>query len=102
MTKYEKEIVEYKKVTAGKDGVEIILTERIDSWGEFCQPGIIDAMKTITTDTISEYRALDNVPSEPKNYWKDEFERRQAKPDFKVHMNEEGSSNYQRKILPWD
>lgn len=50
---------------------------------------------------MTEYRQEDEIPFERKDWWKNDLAQRKEQEDFSVSVQEE-SSNYQRKILPWD
>lgn len=55
----------------------------------------------MTTELMTWYRHEDEIPIERKDWWKHDLAERRKKDDFNVQINEE-SSNYQRKILPWE
>jgi tRNA G18 (ribose-2'-O)-methylase SpoU len=50
---------------------------------------------------MSDFRREDEIPINRNDWWKHDLMERKEKPDFCVCVNEE-SSNYQRKILPWE
>ena len=63
----------------------------------------IEELDAIALECMSEYRHGDDeeVPLFRKDYWKNEYEERKKNQDFSVKITAE-STNYQRKILPWE
>jgi len=64
---------------------------------------IVEELEAVTLECMAEYRHEDpdEIPLMRRDFWKAKFEERKRDQDFNVILTEE-SSNYQRKILPWE
>lgn len=100
--RYAKDFDGFEGLCLNKDGVDIVLSTKISKEGEYVGAPLVETLKTLTTEVMSEYRALDYIPIERKDWWKEEFERRKTEGEFELVMNEESGQNYQKKILPWE
>ena len=62
---------------------------------------LIEELARVTTDIMCEFRAMDEIPLDREDWWKADLAQRKEAGDFNVTVQAE-SSNYQRKILPWE
>lgn len=83
------------------EGAAAILSSQVDQQGEFIGQTLIEELAKVTTDIMCEFRAMDEIPLDRDEWWQADLEDRKAKGDFNVTVQAE-SSNYQRKILPWE
>jgi tRNA G18 (ribose-2'-O)-methylase SpoU len=83
------------------EGAQQVLTYDLTVEGEFIGKTFVDELNKVTTDIMGQFRHVEEVPYEKKDWWKKDLEARKEDPDFNVTVTEE-SSNYQRKILPWN
>jgi hypothetical protein len=82
-------------------GAAQVLTYDLTVEGEYIGPNFIEELNTNTTDIMGQYRHCEEIPYEKKDWWKKDLEDRKENDDFNVCVSEE-STNYQRKILPWN
>lgn len=52
--------------------------------GEYVGENFIDNLMALTTDIMCEFRAMDEIPFDRKDWWKNDLEDRKAKDDFTV------------------
>ena len=74
--KYAKDFDGFEGLCLRNDGVDIVLSTKISIEGEYVGVPLIETLRTLTTEVMSEYRREDYVPIERKDWWKEEFERR--------------------------
>ena len=69
--KYTGDFKGFEKLCLHQDGVDVILSTRINKEGEYVALPLIETLRAITTESISEYRKKDdNIPIEKKDWWK--------------------------------
>ena len=83
------------------EGAAAILSDAVDQQGEFVGITLIEELARITTDIMCEFRAMDEIPLDRDEWWQADLAERKESGDFNVTVQAE-SSNYQRKILPWE
>ena len=101
IAKYEVQSLNFCKNFLAEDSVKVILCNHLDKEGEYISESFVESLRAITTEVISALRKEDLQQPERKDYWKMELDRRIAEENLELHVNE-GESNYQRKILPWE
>lgn len=83
------------------EGAAAVLHDMVDQQGEFVGKTLIEELSRVTTDIMCEYRELDEIPLKREDWWKADLAQRKEAGDLNVAVQAE-SSNYQRKILPWE
>lgn len=71
LTKYSKDLDGYERLCLNRDGVDLVLSTKINKEGEFVGLPLIEALKTLTTEVMTEYRKEDYIPIERKDWWKE-------------------------------
>ena len=71
--RYQRELEQLEQLLEC-DGVNQVLSHRLggplNKEGEYCGEPFVETLKSITTETIAEFRAEDLRPIEKKEYWK--------------------------------
>ena len=101
MKKYEAELDSLLYKALNLEGAVQVLRSEMGPEGEYVGLSLAEELVRVTTEVMSEYRHEDEIPIERKDWWKHDLAQRREKPDFCVSVPQE-SSNYQRKILPWE
>ena len=68
--KYAGDFAGFERMCLEKNGLDVILSTKIAKEGEYVSLPLIETLRTITTEVMSEYRALDYIPVERKDWWK--------------------------------
>lgn len=71
LKKYSKDLDGYERLCLNRDGVDLVLSTKINKEGEFVGLPLIEALKTLTTEVMTEYRKEDYIPIERRDWWKE-------------------------------
>ena len=69
--KYAKDLDVFEQLCLHQDGVDIVLSSKINKEGEYVGQPLVETLRTITTEVLCEYRKEDYVPLEKKDWWKE-------------------------------
>lgn len=84
LKKYHEQHLAFETLATSTEGAMVTLSTKIDSFGEFLDVPFLEGLKAATSEIITRIRNSDYTPTERKDFWQIELNRRIEEGEFQI------------------